>query len=77
MLSISKEWYRKVFEDYVTSKYGCLEVLSKYDTIRDGEIRNYMYKQVAENYHLDTKDISKCMSENGRLCSECINRYRI
>lgn len=51
-------------------------MLSKYDTIRDGEIRNYMYKQVAENYHLDTKDISKCMSENGRLCSECINRYR-
>ncbi len=76
MLNISKEWYRKVFDDYVISKYGSLDVLSQYDTIRDGKMSDYMYKQVVKYYHPDVNDITKCMSENKKLCSECINRYR-
>lgn len=76
MINISKEWYTKVFNDYVISKYGSLDVLIKYDEIRYGEIGDYMYKQVVKYYHPDVKDITKCMTENRRLCSECINRYR-
>ncbi len=76
MLNISKEWYRKVLENYVISKYGSLDVLSQYNPIRDGEIGDYMYKQVAKYYHPDVKDITKCMAKNRKLCSECINRYK-
>lgn len=76
MLNISKEWYRTVFDDYVISKYGSLDVLRQYDEIHDGRIGDYMYKQVVKYYQPDVKDITKCITENRKLCSECINRYK-
>ena len=76
MVNISKEWYRNVFENYVISKYGSLDVLNHYDNIRDGKIGDYMYKQVAKYYNPEVKDIIKYMTENRKLCSECITRYR-
>lgn len=75
-LNISREWYIKVFNEYVLQKYGSLEVLQKYDLIRDGEIRNYMYKQIVEYYKIEANDVVKCMRENARLCNECINKYK-
>lgn len=76
MLNISKEWYRKALEDYVISKYGSLDVLSQYDTILYGEIGDHMYKEVVKYYQPSVNDITRCMTENRKLCSECINRYR-
>lgn len=76
MDNISKEWYRETFEKYVIAEYESLDVLSQNNSIRDGKIADYMYSQVVQCYHLDGREVKKCINENKKLCSECINKYR-
>lgn len=77
MLNISKEWYKKVFEQHIISEYGTLDVLKQYDVIRFGKIQDHMLKEVMRNYNLKDNEITTVITKNRQLCSECINKYRI
>ena len=75
-LNISREWYAKVFNEYVLEEYESLEVLKQYDTIRDGDIQAHMYTEVVRYYKPNAEELKKIVRENQKLCIECINKYR-
>lgn len=73
-MNISIQWYKETFKEHIISEYGSMEILKKNDSIRDEQIRIYMYKQVAQKYSLG--NVSDMMDTNKKLCSECINEYK-